>query len=87
MEKHRQRLWEATKVLLGDQETRKNGEAEFERWPEARRVRPQDRAYPLGCMVQQPNMVEAPAAAFRLPEEEPEHTHHDELNAFVNVGN
>ena len=64
----------------------RKGEASFETWPEAKRVRPHDRAYPFGCLVQQPNLVEAPAAAFKLPEEEAEGTHHDEIKDFLNVG-
>ena len=85
LEEQRARLWKLARVLLGERTERK-GEALFETWPEAKRVRPHDRAYPFGCLVQQPNLVEAPAAAFKLPEEEAEGTHHDEIKEFLNVG-
>ena len=83
-EAQRALLWERAQVLLGTREERK-GTAVFESWPEAKRVRPNDRAYPFGCMVQQPNLVEAPAAAFKLPEEDPVGTHHAEIRDFLNV--
>ena len=73
------------KVLLGDRDDRR-GTAAFESWPEAKRVRPHDRAYPFGCMVQQPNLVEAPAAAFKVPEEEPPLEHQSEIKDFLEVG-
>ena len=84
MEAKRVRLWRLAQVLLGDRDDRK-GTAAFESWSEAKRVRPHDRAYPFGCLVQQPNLVEAPAAAFKLPEEEPVGTHHDDIKDFLHV--
>ena len=85
LEPERTRLSQGVRTLLGDRGQRK-GKVLFESWPEAKRIRPNDRAYPFGCLVQQPNLVEAPAAAFKLPEDEPVGTHHGEIKEFLNVG-
>ena len=88
-EEKRERLRRHALALLGTQGDRSDGKASFEKWPQAVRIRTGDRAYPFGCLVQQPNLVEAPAAAFKLPEEEhleDLEQHRSEIKEFLEVG-
>lgn len=85
MAEQRERLRNNALVLLGDHDARSDGQATFEKWPQAKRIRAQDRAYPFGCLVQQPTLVEAPAAAFKLPVEEPAQEHQSEIRDFLQV--
>ena len=85
LDAERHALMESLQPLLGDRTQRTNGKAAFEAWAQARRIRPGDRAYPFGCLVQQPTQVEAPTAAFKIPPNQPLDDHQKEIKSFVAV--
>ena len=85
MKAKREKLKQAADVLLGDESERSGGEAVFESWKQARRVRKKERAYPLGCSVQQPPRIVAPSAALKLEPDATLDDHQQAVKDFVEV--
>ena len=85
MSDKRDRLKAASEVLLGDEDERADGEAAFEKWSQAQRVRKTERAYPLGCNVQQPRRIDAPSASFKLEPDAVLDQHQEAIKSFVQV--
>ena len=81
----RDTLKAASEVLLGDEAERADGEAAFEKWSQAQRVRKTERAYPLGCTVQQPRRIDAPSASFKLEPDAVLDQHQEAIKSFVQV--
>ena len=79
------RLKATAEVLLGDESERADGKAAFEKWREAKRVRKDERAYFMGCSVQQPPRIDAPCAAFKLEPDAILNEHQEAIKAFVQV--
>lgn len=64
--RERAALTSAAVPIVGSQDQRRDGLLAFEKTSYAHRVRPNDRAYGVGEMVQQTRKVEAPAAALKV---------------------
>ena len=84
IEVKRARLSQRAKLMLGTQSERAEGKAAFETWPQAHGVKG-ERAYPMGCMVQQPPRIDAPAAAFKTSRDAELDEHQRVIKEFVSV--